>query len=126
MIAAIIKWTLITLAVLNFGFMTFDGSRALIKGDYIRPTTGEYAGQLGPWSKLAEKVGIDPESKLMKGIFVFWGLAGLVLTAAYAFNASWGWQGLLIMNIASLWYLWMGTASSVLQVILLTIVRFLR
>ena len=43
----IIKWIIILLAVLNFGFMAFDGSRALVKGDYIRPSQGQHAGQLG-------------------------------------------------------------------------------
>ncbi len=60
MLAVILKWTIILLAVLNFGYMLFDGSGALIKGDYIRPTRGEYAGQLGPWSKLVKAIGIKP------------------------------------------------------------------
>jgi len=46
--------------------MAFDGTRALIVGDYIRPQTGEYAGQLGPWAKLVRKIGIAPESTFMK------------------------------------------------------------
>ncbi|MGH9904860.1 MAG: hypothetical protein ACRD8U_04645 [Pyrinomonadaceae bacterium] len=41
---------IIVLAVLQAGWMTFDGARALIVGDYVTATSGEYAGQLGPWA----------------------------------------------------------------------------
>lgn len=126
MLALILKWIVIALAVLNFGFMTFDGSRALIKGDYIRPRSGQHAGQLGPWSKLAERLGIDPGSTTMKVIFLTWGLAGCVICICYALGLSWAWKALLIMNIASLWYLWAGTASSFLQIILLALIRLLK
>lgn len=121
----VLKWITIGLAVLNFGYMLFDGSKALIQGDYIRPTSGEYAGQLGPWNYLVKKVGIDPESGLMKIIFVLWGLIGLILTVCYGLNYSWAWQAMLILNICSLWYLWMGTASSILQIIFLLFSKFL-
>lgn len=120
---AILKWCIIILAVLQFGFMAFDGSRALIKGDYIRPKTGTYAGQLGPWSKLVSSVGINPEGTLMKVIFVVWGLAGLWFTYRFARNPVAGWNGLLVMDITTLWYLGMGTISSVIQLVLLLLIR---
>jgi hypothetical protein len=41
-------WIVAALAALNGGWMTFDGARALIVGDYVTPSSGEYAGQLGP------------------------------------------------------------------------------
>lgn len=126
MTVTILKWLVIILASLNFGYMVFDGGRALTKGDYIRPTSGEYAGQLGPWNKLVESIGIDPESTLMKVIFVVWGLLGLVVTVGYALNLGWGWKGMIILNICSLWYLWMGTGSSIIQIILLTIIRLIK
>lgn len=117
----VIKWIIILLAVINFGYMTYDGAQAMSSGDYIRPQTGEYAGQLGPWAKLATAVGIDPESNTMKTIFVVWGIAGLIITAGFATNKSWGWKGLLVFNILSLWYLVMGTVSSAIQLVLLFI-----
>jgi hypothetical protein len=125
MAAVIIKWLVVVLAVLNFGYMTFDGSRALIKGDYIRPKSGEYAGQLGPWTKLVGKIGINPESTAMKIIFVIWGSIGLAIAACYALNVSWATNGLLVINILSLWYLVPGTISSGLQIVLLLIKRSL-
>ena len=47
-------------------------------GDYVRPQSGEYAGQLGPWTKVVEAAGIEPESPVMKGIFVTQGVLGLL------------------------------------------------
>lgn len=123
MISIIIKWIIILLAVLNFGYMLFDGGRALIKGDYIRPTSGKYAGQLGPWSKLVKAIGIHPESTTMKSIFILWGIAGLIITCFYIVNADWARNGMVIINILSLWYLVPGTISSGLQIILLLIRR---
>jgi hypothetical protein len=43
-------WIVAALAALNGGWMTFDGARAFFVGDYVTPSSGEYAGQLGPWA----------------------------------------------------------------------------
>jgi hypothetical protein len=125
MAAIIIKWVVVVLAAMNFGYMAFDGGRALIKGDYIRPASGNYAGQLGPWTKLVSKVGIHPESNAMKTIFLLWGMAGLFITTCYAFNARGAAGWLLALNVLSLWYLFAGTISSGLQIILLLIKKSL-
>ena len=119
-----LRWIVIILAVLNFGFMTVDGSRALIVGDYFRPETGEYAGQLGPWATIVSAIGINPESGLMKGIFIAWGGLGLILTVSFAMRVRRADRALLFFNLASFWYLVAGTLSSVLQVIFLLILRF--
>lgn len=121
-----IKWIIIIMATLNFGYMVFDGSRALATGDYIRPKSGQHAGQLGPWSKAVEKVGINPESTTMKLIFVIWGLAGLYITLAFLQDKPWAWKAMLIANIASLWYAVVGTFGSVVQIALLVISKLLR
>jgi len=119
------KWVIVLLAVLNFGYMAFDGGRALIKGSYITPSSGKHAGQLGPWSKLANSIGIDPEGTLMKIIFVVWGIAGLIITWCFLKDPAQYWKWMLIVNIFSLWYAMAGTASSIIQIILLVIMRFL-
>ncbi|MEZ4688278.1 MAG: hypothetical protein R3B47_20120 [Bacteroidia bacterium] len=116
-----LKWIIILLAVFNFGFMAFDGLRALTVGDYIRPQSGEYAGQLGPWSKIVSAIGIDPESTLMKGLFVVWGIAGLGMALCFGLGLPWAWKGLLIISIATLWYLVPGTVLSALVIVLLFI-----
>ena len=104
--------------------MAFDGTHALITGDYIRPNTGEYAGQLGPWADIVARIGIDPMSTFMKSAFIVWGATGLLIAAGLAFKCPWAWNAMLIYNICSTWYLFMGTASSILQIILLLILRF--
>jgi hypothetical protein len=126
MAITVVKWIIVFLAILNAGYMAFDGTKALVTGDYIRPKEGEYAGQLGPWTKLVEKLGIDPMSPLMKSIFVIYGLAGLIITIGFATGAGWGWKAMLIYNICSMWNLFIGTASSVLQIILLIVFKLLK
>jgi len=124
--ANILSWIVIILALLDGGFMAFDGARALIVGDYIRPQSGEYAGQLGPWAKLVSKIGIDPESTLMKLIFAIYGIAWVVVIVCFALKKPWAWNAMLIFATASIWYLWIGTMSSILQIILLLIIRFMK
>ncbi|HYG53407.1 MAG TPA: hypothetical protein VD905_21065, partial [Flavobacteriales bacterium] len=126
MLPAILKYIIIFLSLLNAGYMAFDGTRALVTGDYIRPKSGEYAGQLGPWTKLVTKIGIDPMSTFMKGIFVLFGLAGLFITSCFALNYEWSWKAMLIFNICCVWNLFFGTVSSILQIILLLILRFIK
>lgn len=98
--------------------MCYDGSRALIVGDYVRPESGEYAGQLGPWKHVAEALSIDPESNLMKSVFLIWGGLGLIVTVSFAMNVRNAGKALVMMNIVSLWYLVVGTTSSIIQLIL--------
>lgn len=119
-----IRWIIIILAVLNFGYMTVDGSRALIVGDYFRPETGEYAGQLGPWAGIVSAIGINPESALMKSIFIAWGALGLIFTVSFAMRVRRADNALLFFSLASFWYMFAGTFSSSLQVILMLIIRF--
>jgi hypothetical protein len=125
MIATTLKWLIIIMSAANTGYMLFDGTRAFVKGDYVRPAEGKYAGQLGPWTNLVEKVGIDPMSSFMKSIFIFFGLVGLFITVCFAINISWSWKALIIYNICSSWYLFFGTASSGAQILLLFILRFI-
>lgn len=117
----VIKWIIVVLAVLNFGFMTIDGSRGLINGDYIRPETGEHAGQLGPWVKAVKAVGIDPESNTMKTTFLVWGILGLILSVSFAMNVIGAHKYLLVLSICTLWYLVPGTLLSIVQIVLLSI-----
>ncbi|MBX2905268.1 MAG: hypothetical protein KF744_04470 [Taibaiella sp.] len=113
------KWIIVILAALNFGYMSFDGSRALIAGHYITPSSGNYQGQLGPWSRVVSAVGIEPEGTLMKQVFVLWGLAGMAITALFLSEPEKYRTIMLVANICSLWYALAGTVSSLIQIILL-------
>ncbi len=116
----------IVLALLQAGWMTFDGTRAFLVGDYVTPSSGEYAGQLGPWAKVVASVGIEPRSSLMKSIFVIYGVAWLIIISNFALNQAWGWLAMLIVAIGTLWYLPFGTISSIIQIVLLVAIRKLQ
>ena len=114
------KKLLITFLVLiTAGWMLFDGSRALIVGDYVTEPDGEYAGQLGPWANLMRGFGIEPRSSLMKSIFVIYGI--VALTTLYCYWARYPWAGsaLMIVCFLGLWYLPFGTISNLIVLFLM-------
>jgi hypothetical protein len=112
-------WVIVVLGLMQGGWLAFDGSRALIVGDYVTPGSGQYAGQLGPWSKLVSAIGIEPRSTMMKSIHVGLGALWLVTTVCFALRMPWAWSGMLACAVLSLWYLPFGTLFGVIQIILL-------
>jgi hypothetical protein len=98
-------------------FMTFDGARALIAGDYLTPTTGQHAGQLGPWSSVVSAIGIPPRSTGMKVAFVLFGLAWLTAAVAFLRRAPGSRGALAGLAVATLWYLPVGTLVSALVLV---------
>jgi hypothetical protein len=118
------KWVLVAAALIQGGWFVFDGTRAFVLGDYVTARTGSRAGQLGPWSRLIARVGLDPRSNFVKGVHVFLGmawLAGLILLLLRPESGRWM---LLCCAIASLWYLPMGTVLSGITIAVLAIARF--
>ena len=108
------QWVVIALTVFSAGWMLFDGTRALIVGDYVTPSSGEYAGRLGPWSKLVQAVGIEPRSTLMKSIFVGYGLAALAMAVCFALKLPWAWWGMIGTAVLGLWFLPFGTIANII------------
>ena len=104
--------------------MAFDGNRALFAGDYMTAGSGPHAGELGPWSKLVERAGIEPRSILMKTIFAAYGIIWLFIIMLFALRKSLTWDLMLLAAILSLWYLPLGTAFSALQIVLLGVLRW--
>lgn len=117
----VLKWLIIFLAFTEAGWMAFDGMRALIVGDYVTPSTGEHAGQLGPWQYVVSAIGIAPRSTLMKLIFTIYGFAWLVIIVAFARGVSWARTAMLLAAVGSLWYLPVGTCTSVLVIVLMLV-----
>jgi hypothetical protein len=117
------NWAIVSLVTLNAGWMLADGTRALIVGDYVTPQTGEYAGQLGPWSNLVKAVGIEPRSTAMKVIFVTYGLLTLTTTIGYVFQQAAAQKSLIFAALLGLWYLPIGTAANLIALILLFATR---
>ena len=114
---------IVILVFLTAGWMLFDGTRALITGDYVTPKTGEYAGQLGPWTTLITAVGIEPRSTLMKSIFVIHGFAALTIAACFRLGLPWARAALIVVSIVGLWYLPFGTITNLIVLILLYLGR---
>jgi hypothetical protein len=114
-----LKWLIAALALSEAGWMLFDGSRALIVGDYVTPKSGRFAGQLGPWARLVSAVGIEPRATPMKCVFVVYGLLWLAAIAAYLLSVRWMWLAMVVAAAGTLWYLPVGTAFSVVQLVLL-------
>ncbi len=112
-------WILVALVGLNAGWMVFDGARALVVGDYVTPQTGRFAGQLGPWSRLFEGVGLEPRSTLVKSIFVIYGATYLAAVIALVTGVGWGWRAAVGAAILGLWYLPFGTLINIVVLILL-------
>ena len=103
--------------------MFADGMRALVIGDYVTPSSGEYAGQLGPWAGFVKATGMEPRSTFMKVTFVVYGLSALVAAAGFALHQPWGRKLLTTMAILGLWYLPFGTAANMIALILLFLNR---
>lgn len=103
--------------------MAFDGTRALITGDYVTPKTGPKAGQLGPWHHVVERLGVNPRGTPMKLFFAGYGAAWLLLAAAFLRGAAWAPGGMLVAAVGALWYLPLGTVLSAVQVALLLLLR---
>lgn len=118
-----LKWVVAAIGILMGSWMMFDGGRALVKGDYVTPREGPYAGQLGPWAKLVRGVGLEPRSSGVKGTFVVLGLSWLLMAIGHATGARWSWPGLVVLSLLSLWYLPVGTVLAVVELVLLFLLR---
>jgi hypothetical protein len=120
------RWVVAVLLGLVGAWMTFDGTRAVIVGDYITPRSGEYAGKLGPWSGLVERIGIPARSTAMKSAFIVIGLVHLSAAVLLVFetDAASGWLA-LVASVMALWYLPIGTAADgiALVIVLLSSLR---
>ena len=114
-------WVVVGLVILNAGWMTFDGARALLVGDYVTPKTGRHAGQLGPWSKVVQAVGIQPRSTLMKWIFVVYGTGYLLAMLAFILKVPCAWWGVLVAAVLGLWYLPFGTLINLVVIVLINL-----
>lgn len=116
-----IRFPIAFLALFVATWWVFDGMHAFLAGDYVTPEEGEYAGQLGPWSKLVEAVGIAPRSDLMKGLFVACGALWSLTATAYVLRPGRFRKGMLAWAAFSLWFLPVGTVLGVVQLVLLAL-----
>ena len=118
-----LKWLVAAIGILIGGWMAFDGSRAFLKGDYVTPREGAYAGQLGPWASVVRSAGLEPRSSAMKTIFIILGTCWLAATIGHVSGARWSWPALVALSILSIWYLPIGTVLAIVQLVLLFVLR---
>jgi hypothetical protein len=102
------------IALLMGAWLSFDGTRALVKGDYVTRN-----GELGPWSRIVAAAGIDPRGTTVKVAHVVLGIAWLIAAILWIGNASIGRIVLIGCSVASLWYLPLGTLLSIVEIALL-------
>jgi hypothetical protein len=114
-----LKWLVVVVALVEGGWLAFDGGHALITGDYVTPQSPERRGQLGPWSMVVAAVGIEPRSTLMKGIHLGLGLGFLATTACFALGLANARTGMIFCAVLTLWYLPVGTLLSLIQLVVL-------
>ncbi|HEY3763269.1 MAG TPA: hypothetical protein VGN23_16095 [Verrucomicrobiae bacterium] len=115
------KWLIAFMVVTNSGYMIFDGAHAIITRDYVTPQSGPYAGQLGPWSKIVQAVGLDPHTFVVESLFIFEGMASLAALFCYLQRRKGAKAALAITNVLQLWYLPFGTISCIVVLVLLFI-----
>ena len=113
------KWVVLALALFQGVWLTFDGARALTVGDYVTPSSGPRAGQLGPWSRVVSAVGFEPRSTPIKIVHVSLGILWLVGILTLLLRPEIGWWVVLCCGIATVWYLPVGTAVSIVVLVLL-------
>jgi putative Mn2+ efflux pump MntP len=113
------SWIAAGLGVVLGAWMMFDGVRAFVTGDYVTPSSGEYAGQLGPWAKVVSAVGLEPRSAAVKSAHVGLGLFWLAAAGCFAARVPGSWGALLACAIGSLWYAPFGTVIGVVEIALL-------
>jgi len=107
----VVKISLLLLALLNGGWMLFDGLHVIRKGKYFGPE------EPGVWSKIVASLGINPFS--IGPVFVALGLFWFVSVAGLLASMSWGWFALMVAATATLWYVKVGTAISLIVIVLL-------
>ena len=129
------RWPVAALAAIDAGWMVFDGTRALVVGDYVTAGADGAAADggvmtgtagLGPWAGLVSVLGVDPRGTGMKAFFVAYGLCWLVAVIVYLRRPQAGRPAMAIAAAGSLWYLVVGTASSMIQLALLAAGRLAR
>jgi hypothetical protein len=105
------KIVITILGLLNGGYMLLDGLFVLFKGKYIGPA------KPGPWASLFYKLNIDVFK--LGPLFIIWGILWLIWLYGLWTNQNWFYLYGLVISLATLWYLPVGTIFSFIIFILL-------
>jgi hypothetical protein len=110
--APLTVWLYIAFTWLLGWWMTFDGLRQRLFGDYVR-----IGGQLGPWADLARALGVDPQRLGLTFVAVGLGLIGA--SFGVYLRRRWGYVSALLLSAVCLLYLGFGTPVALVSLILL-------
>jgi hypothetical protein len=114
-----LRWIICALALLQGAWLAADGYRALVVGDYVTPSSGARAGQLGPWTHIVSAVGLEPRGTFIKSLHAALGLAWLIALIFFVVRPTFGWWALFGCAVGTLWYLPIGTIVGVIVIALL-------
>ena len=107
------KYLVIALASIQGLWMTIDGIYVIANGKYIGPE------KPGPWASLIGLTGVDVFK--LGPMFVLFGLAWLVFVGALFAEAGWARSLGIVLSVATLWYLPVGTFISIIVLGLLVV-----
>ena len=114
-----ITWLIAGLVLLGGGWMAFDGFHFLVTGDYVTPATGPSAGQLGPWARVVEGVGLRPRSTLVGSLFAGYGILYLTATGTWVYGSARARWAVLLVAILGLWYVPFGALLNIIVILLI-------
>ena len=109
------KILIIILSLIIGGFMLIDGIYVMIKGKYIGPP------KPGPWAELFYK--FDVNVFKLGPLFIIYGIVWIAFLIGVLTNQSWAFTLGIIVSIASLWYLPVGTLLSIAVLLILLLAR---
>jgi hypothetical protein len=96
--------------------MLIDGVYVMMHGKYIGPE------KPGPWASVIGMTGIDVFK--LGPVFIAFGVAWLVFAGAMFGQTSWARSFGIVLSIATLWYLPVGTLISI--VVLIALIFFVK
>ena len=113
------KWPVLVICASLGVWMSFDGSRAFLRGDYLTPASGEYAGQLGPWAQVLSAAGFEPRSPFVKALHLLLGISLVVSAFTLYLQTVWSRELVLATSLLVVWYVPFGTISCIANCLLL-------
>jgi hypothetical protein len=105
------KYLVLTLALAIGPWLLFDGSRALITGNYTTPSSGPYAGKLGPWSRVVSSVGLNPLGTTVKLLHVLLGVSWVACSLLLLREGAAMWWPMMLTALFTLWYVPFGAIA---------------
>ena len=95
--------------------MLIDGIHVMLKGKYIGPE------KPGPWSILFEKLNINVFK--LGPLFAVFGIGWLIFLYTVLTSNAFAWQLGILLSALTLWYLPVGTAISMIILVILLFFR---